>query len=499
MREGTVVTFYSYKGGVGRTLALANIGALLCRWGYKVLCVDWDLEAPGLHLYFKSWMETQEKPGLTELIQAHIDGQTSDWHRHLTKVSFPAALHPLSLMTAGVQEASYVQRMQALDWKRLYEEYDLGNFLENLRNQWKETFDFILIDSRTGITDAGGICTVQLPDLLVLLFTANDQSLYGALDVVNRAKHTRNVLPFDRTKLLVLPVAMRFEGRIEYELAQQWLGRFAEALAPLYAEWAHKDVSAQELLNHTRVPYIPYWSFGEKLPVIEKGTDDPEDIGFALETLAALVAQRFAYSDVLVRNRDAFVATVKGKGVIVSATLAVGGAEAVDAVVSTETSFPKKPKVRLFISYSHTDHELLEELEKHLIILKRQGIIEAWHDRLIASGESWTETISAHLEESDVILLLVSADFVASDYCYSIEMRRALEKHAVREALVLPIILRPVDWHGSPFGILQALPQGAKPITTWVNRDEAWVDVVRGVRAAIEEFWKKETNASRLT
>ncbi len=479
MSEGSVVTFYSYKGGVGRTLALANIGALLSRWGYKVLCVDWDLEAPGLHLYFKSAMPTQKNPGLTELLQAHVDGQRPSWRDYLTTVALPAAAQPLSLMTAGVQDPSYVQRMQALDWKRLYEEHDLGNFLEELRNQWKQNFDFIFIDSRTGITDAGGICTVQLPDLLVLLFTANDQSLYGALDVVSRAKNTRNTLPFDRAKLLVLPVAMRFEGRIEYELAQQWLGKFAEALAPLYSEWAHKDVTAQELLNHTRVPYIPYWSFGEKLPVIEKGTDDPEDIGFALETIAALIAQRFSDSSALVRNRDSFVATVKRTGEIKG--------ESASHAEMTGPRTGQKPGARLFISYSHKDQKLLEELATRLTFLKRQGIIEAWSDRQIAAGERWDSTISAHLGEADVILLLISADFVASDYCYSEEIRLALARHESGEAIVIPIILRPVQWDIAPFGALQALPSDGKPITTWNNQDEAWLDVVKGVQQAIEQ------------
>lgn len=318
MAEGTVVTFYSYKGGVGRTLALANIGALLTRWGYKVLCVDWDLEAPGLHLYFDHWIqkdttsgEAALHPGLTELVNDYVEGKQPRWLEYLTDVQFPETANPLKLMTAGKLDQGYVQRMQNLDWKRLYEERDLGNFLERLRSEWKEAFDIVLIDSRTGITDIGGICTVQLPDLMVLLFTANLQSLRGSLDVVNRAKEARKSLPFDRANLLVLPVATRFEMRVEYELAQQWLKTFATELRAIYAEWAHKDITAEDMLNHTRIPYIPFWSFGEKLPVIEKGTDDPDDIGFSLEILAALVAQQFSNSDVLVRSRDSYLALSK--------------------------------------------------------------------------------------------------------------------------------------------------------------------------------------------
>ncbi len=313
MRDGVIVTFYSYKGGVGRTSALANIGALLNQWGYKVLCIDWDLEAPGLHLYFQQWMDSIDQKGLVDLIQAQMNDENPKWEEYTTRVNLPRTDQPLYLMMAGKQDTFYVKRMQSLDWVKLYDHYDFGNFLEQLREEWKEAFDFILVDSRTGITDIGGICTVQLPDLLVLLLTANNQNVSGAKDVINRAKQARNNLPFDRGKLLVLPVITHFERRVEYELAQKWTEIIATEIGFLYSEWSHKDISVNELLNFIRVPYVPYWSYGERLPVIEKGTDDSEDIGFSLETLAALIARRFASSENLVRNRDAFVAAANKK------------------------------------------------------------------------------------------------------------------------------------------------------------------------------------------
>src|SRR5712691_9766014 len=100
MREGTIVTFYSYKGGVGRTFALANIGALLSLWGYKTLCVDWDLEAPGLHLFFKSWLSKSNHSGLTELVQSHVEGEKPNWLNYVSKVNIPNARASLYLMSA---------------------------------------------------------------------------------------------------------------------------------------------------------------------------------------------------------------------------------------------------------------------------------------------------------------------------------------------------------------------------------------------------------------
>ena len=138
--------------------------------------------------------------------------------------------------------------------------------------------------------------------------------------------------------------------------------------------------------------------------------------------------------------------------------------------------------VTLFYSYSHKDEKMLDKLTVHLAILKRAGVITAWHDRNIGAGEDWKHAIDEHLDTAAIVLLLVSPDFVASDYCWSHEMTRALERHDAGEALVIPIILRPVDWDGAPFGRLQALPKDAKPITVWPNRDLAWVDVVRGIR-----------------
>jgi hypothetical protein len=148
---------------------------------------------------------------------------------------------------------------------------------------------------------------------------------------------------------------------------------------------------------------------------------------------------------------------------------------------------PKPAKaVEVFYSYSHKDEELRDDLEKHLSILKRQGVITGWHDRRIGAGREWEGEIDRHLNTAGVILLLISADFLASDYSYDVELKRAMERHETGEARVIPVILRAVDWKGAPFGVLQALPKDGEPVTSWPNRDEAFADVGRGVRLAVE-------------
>src|SRR5262245_62374587 len=121
-------------------------------------------------------------------------------------------------------------------------------------------------------------------------------------------------------------------------------------------------------------------------------------------------------------------------------------------------------------------------------MLQRQHVIGAWHDRRIGAGKEWEKEINEHLYRADIILLLVSSDFLASDYCYDVEVKTAMERNDNGEARVIPIILRPVDWKGALFGKLQALPKDARPVTDWPNRDEAFLNVAQGIRVAAEEL-----------
>jgi tetratricopeptide (TPR) repeat protein len=149
---------------------------------------------------------------------------------------------------------------------------------------------------------------------------------------------------------------------------------------------------------------------------------------------------------------------------------------------------PPPHAVEVFYSYAHKDEELRNKLAEHLGSLRRQGYITQWHDRLIQPGTDWAQEIDTHLSTASIILLLISPSFLASDYCYGLELQRALERQAHNEARVIPIILRPVDWKGAPFEKLQALPTDAKPLTTWRNRDQAFLEVTRGLRKVIEEW-----------
>uniref|UniRef100_UPI0019525454 tetratricopeptide repeat protein n=1 Tax=Leptolyngbya sp. CCY15150 TaxID=2767772 RepID=UPI0019525454 len=145
-----------------------------------------------------------------------------------------------------------------------------------------------------------------------------------------------------------------------------------------------------------------------------------------------------------------------------------------------------------FISYSHRDEDFKDELVIHLATLKRQGKISAWQDRDIEAGAEWDSEIKQQLEAAELILLLITPRFLASDYCYDLEMQRAVERHNEGTARVIPIIVKPCDWQGTPFSKLQVVPKDAKPITKWDDQDEAFLNVVQSIRKAVESLQAKK-------
>ena len=153
--------------------------------------------------------------------------------------------------------------------------------------------------------------------------------------------------------------------------------------------------------------------------------------------------------------------------------------------------------IEIFFCYAHEDEALLKKLKAHLIPLQRQRVIDLWHDRDISAGSEWEQEINQHLNAAQIILPLVSPDFMASDYCYGIEMKRALERHQRGEARVIPIILRPVYWQGI-LGNLQALPTDAKPVKSWSDVDKALFDVIEGIRKVVVQLGPKPSFSSEV-
>ena len=148
--------------------------------------------------------------------------------------------------------------------------------------------------------------------------------------------------------------------------------------------------------------------------------------------------------------------------------------------------------ISVFFSYSHKDEVLRDRVAEALSALKRNHVIQDWHDRQIPPGKEWKDEIDRNLNTADIILLLISSSFLSSDYCWSEELGIAMARHDAGKARVIPIILHPCDWEETPFARLQMLPKDAKAVTLWSNEDEALTNVVQGIRLAVKQVAEKK-------
>jgi MinD-like ATPase involved in chromosome partitioning or flagellar assembly len=299
---GFIYTFYSYKGGVGRSMALANVAVCMALSGKRLLLVDWDLEAPGLEVFFTSSAFCELKgdpakvPGLIDLLEPKEKERTLDWRNCLLRATFLGK--QVDILSAGRRSDDYRQRVQQLDWSTLYGEgHRIGNFIDSLRNEWRKEYDFVLIDSRTGITDIGDICTVLLPDALVCVFVSNQQNIHGIQSVVARARKARNKLPVNRSHLAVVPLPSRDEIYNENAKATEWRARYADELGDLFTDWLPEEVTPQDAMNKLFIPYVTIWSFGERIPILESSREsqDPTTIGAAYQRVATLLQNRLSW------------------------------------------------------------------------------------------------------------------------------------------------------------------------------------------------------------
>jgi MinD-like ATPase involved in chromosome partitioning or flagellar assembly len=297
IHEGQVVTFYSYKGGTGRTMALANTAWILASNGLKVLVVDWDLDSPGLHKFFQPFLDVSTiagTPGVIELITDYAWAATrseqrrGDWHLDYARVlphavSLNWKLFPdggtLDFISAGRQNRDYSSAVSAFDWDNFYDRLGGGQFFDALRTDMKRHYDYVLIDSRTGLSDIADICTVQLPDILVDCFTLSDQSIDGAAAV---ARHIDE--RYRDRNIRILPVPMRIDDGEKEKLDA---GR---TLARVKFDRFPNGMGRDELARYwgsVEIPYKPFYAFEETLATFGDAPGSPISMLAAFERLTA--------------------------------------------------------------------------------------------------------------------------------------------------------------------------------------------------------------------
>ncbi|NUK09533.1 tetratricopeptide repeat protein [Streptomyces lunaelactis] len=297
-REGTIVTFYSYKGGTGRTMALANVAWILAANGYRVLAVDWDLEAPGLHRFFHPFLDLsalEATPGLINLITEYQEEarraaeREPDWHRdyarvrpHATSLNWPFPQGgSLDFLSAGRRNRDYSSTVGRMDWDDFYERFGGGQFFDAMRADMRRHYDYTLIDSRTGLSDIADICTVQMPQVLVVCFTLSDQSIDGASAVARYIEER-----FQDKRIRVLPVPMRIDdGEKEKADAGRALAR--ESFSGLPA-----GLNRDELANYwgsVEVPYRPFYAYEEILATFGDAPNISSSMLTACERLTSVL------------------------------------------------------------------------------------------------------------------------------------------------------------------------------------------------------------------
>src|ERR1051325_2352156 len=282
-RADKIITFYSYKGGTGRSMAVANVAWILASSGKKVLAIDWDLEAPGLHRYFYPFLLDKDltaSDGIIDFVNdyavaavspTHRDESDRGWFEERTNIlryalslnyEFPQGGRS-DFVPAGRQGLSYGTRVNAFDWEGFYNRLNGGPFLEKAKQLMKAEYDYILIDSRTGVSDTSGICTIQMPDILVSCFTLNHQGIQGALKVTKAVFEKRKT-----SGLRIFPVPMRLDNaevdklRKRRQLAKDLFFPFPNHLVG--GDW-------DKYWEDVAVTYVPYYSYEEVLAVFAEG------------------------------------------------------------------------------------------------------------------------------------------------------------------------------------------------------------------------------------
>ena len=299
---GRIVTFHSFQGGTGRTMALANVGWILAAAGKKVLIADWDLEAPGLHRFLEPLLDAElvmRRSGVIDMLREYEDGivdhagYTAEEVRRLAAVdlhtitvewAFPGHGR-LSLLPAGRQNIDYSPTLGERDWNSFFEDLNGADFLEALRDDMRASYEYTLIDSRAGRSDVVDMCTQHLPDVLVACYSLSNQAIDGAVQTAYAVEtFARRGEP--NRSIRILPVAMRVDTSVP---AKADVGR---RLAERAFSGLPRGMAGAERMRYfasVEIPYRPDYAFEETLAVFGDVPGDPESLLAAYERLTDAV------------------------------------------------------------------------------------------------------------------------------------------------------------------------------------------------------------------
>lgn len=492
-RSGRIITFYSYKGGTGRSLAVANIAWILADSGKRVLVIDWDLEAPGLHRYFHPFLEDKHLAGtlgLIDFMTAFVEGSRiakgknespeTSWYEPYANF-YPYALSlrgfkfrkggGLDFMPAGRQDGGYAVKVTRFDWQDFYESLGGGVFLQAFKQTLREQYDYVLIDSRTGISDTSGICTVQMPDELVVCFTYNSQSILGA-EAAARSALSQRLRPSGKPSLRVWPVPTRVDLSEHTKLEAARL--FArEAFQPFLNHL--KSRQRRVYWDLIEVPYVPYLAFEEVLAPFADRSRSKLSI---LDSLAALTKE---FTDGAVK-KSPLIPEHDRKQILAQFERA-----AVNPISRAEQG-------QFYLSFAVEDMQLVSELGKKLNDIIGDGSV-VWDAVILRAGDKWPDVLREALNHASAVLIIVSENWLKKSQ--DSHSRREAERALKIKKLVVPVLV------GVQFSDLSSLP---KPLNVLSQRqgyfvspddsDSAWNDDVETLATQLQKI--RERTATNL-
>lgn len=445
---GEIITFYSYKGGTGRTMALANVAWILAAAGNRVLMVDWDLEAPGLHRYFYPFLRDKELVTSTGVMDIVMDFmvqamtppsseqdrdktwylQYADVLRHAVSIDWDFGKGQLDLLPAGRQNASYATQVNSFNWDNFYERLGGGTFLEAMRASMLREYEYVLIDSRTGVSDTSGICTVQLPDKIVVCFTLNRQSIEGAASVAHSIVEARARAGRLETQVFPVPTRVEKAETLRLDAAR------AASRARFDGLLSHVPEDArQRYWDETEVAYQPFYAYEE---VLASFGDPSPRIGSLLHTMQKLAARlvgepEIAWQPPPAEKRSQVLSQYGWPSQATTpkpATQPTPEAAPIAKSLRLEGS-PRRvsdrradrPVYSFFVSYAHPDRTgQLETFIRNLgelVVLKSLDGAQPFIDVDIPAGERRLDRIADAIAGCRAAVCLVSPTYLRAETC----------------------------------------------------------------------------------
>jgi cellulose biosynthesis protein BcsQ len=472
-----IVTFYSFKGGVGRSMALANVAARLCRSGLRTLMIDFDLEAPGLERFFPiDHAGVRGNPGLLDLLTSYKQcmaqpvGRDAGEFKNLGRFIVPVyhtlpSGGSLDLLPAGQrgnedQLSNYAYLLRTFDWQEFFFEWAGELFFRWLTRELEQRYDLVLVDSRTGVTEMGGICAYQLADSVVMFCASNSQNVQGTRDVIQNFNSER-VRALRKERPLQVIVAPARVQRESPELAH-FRSEFAPFEQYLPAALKEKGLSFWDLM----IPYNPAYAFDERIVTESKGDGDA-DFRRAFERLALAVVLTANPGSAAGRLAGPLWADVRLE--MSASKFPMEPARVVPpppgeftrmfgqpAQVNVEPEYdPTTPSAGYdaFLSYNQQDKDEAEQLIR---VLEDRGKKVFVYFRDIPAGSEWAESIERALRRCPALIVLIGSqvgNFQSDEIAFALERSAANKDYRIMPVLLpgsspdsVPLSLRRYQW-----------------------------------------------------